>query len=370
MRIRSAHLIAGGLALALTGWLASGQLSAGLTEADQAEVAGAAEPAHEAVAVRVSWSEAQPVEQNVTVNGWTEAARDVEIRAETSGRVIAVGPPRGSLVETGEVLLRLDPREHEAEVRSAEATFRQRELEYQAAVRLGEKGFQAETRVAEAAAALGSARASLERARIDLEHATVEAPFAGILERRPIEVGDFVDIGDQLALLIDQDPFLVMGDVAEVEVGGLEVGMPGDAVLITGATVDGRISYIASRADPATRTFRVELEVPNPDRRLPAGVSAALRVRTGEVLAHRVPASLLALDDQGRLGIKTVADDDRVRFYEADIVRAESDRLWLAGLPDRLRLITVGQGFVSEGDRVRPIDDGSIQAPLVAERRS
>ncbi|MDX1541801.1 MAG: hypothetical protein R3349_10410, partial [Geminicoccaceae bacterium] len=135
--------------------------------------------------------------------------------------------------------------------------------------------------------------------------------------------------------------------------------------------VDGRIRYIASQAEPTTRTFRIELEVPNPKGRLPAGVSAELSIATDEVPAHPVPASLLALDDDGRLGIKSVTGDDRVRFHEAEIVRADGDRLWLAGLPEELRLITVGQGFVRDGDPVRPVDDGSGEtAPLVAERRS
>jgi len=373
MRIRSAHLIAGGLALALAGWLASGQLGAELTPPDAEEDAGVPiAEGPEPFAVRVAESEAAPVRREVVVNAHTEAARDVEIRAETNGRVIEVGAERGAEVAAGDLLVRIDPREREALVREAEATLRQRELEFEAATKLGQKGFQAETKVAEAEAALEAARAALERVRIDLAHTRITAPMAGILELRPVEVGDFVDIADPIATLIEQDPFLVVGDVAESEVGQLALGMTGQAELITGDRVEGRISYIASRADPLTRTFRVELEVPSRDGGLRAGVSARLRIATEEVLAHRVPASLLALDDRGVLGVKAVDGDDRVSFHPARIVRAESDRLWLAGLPETLRVITVGQGFVREGDPVRAEDGGSLRrgAPLVAERGS
>lgn len=371
MRIRSAHLIAGGIVLGLAGWFASGQISAELAEPTDT-ASGAGQEQDSAFPVQVAASAARPTGREVVINARSEAARDVELRAETHGRVVGVDVARGGRVNEGDVIVRLDPRERAAVVSGAEATVRRRELEYQAATRLGEKGFQAETKIAEAKAALEAARADLERARIDLEHTTVEAPFAGIVELRPVEVGDYVDVGDSIATIIDQDPFLVVGDVAEAEVGRLEVGMAGDAELVTGEVVSGVISYIASRSDAATRTFRVELEVANPAHELPAGVSALLRLTISQVLAHRVPAALLTLDDQGRLGIKAVGADDRVRFHDAQIVRADNEHVWLAGLPEEVRLITVGHGFVRAGDLVRPVDDpaGTLRAPLVAERRS
>lgn len=370
MRMRSSHLIAGGVALALAGWLASGQLEADLAEHEPTAEAASAE--EKAVAVRVRDSEAVPVARDITLSAHSAAQREVEIRAETSGRVVEVGPPRGALVDAGEVLLRLDPRERSAMVKKGEATLRQRELEFEAATKLGEKGFQAETRVAEVRATLEAARAELELARSTLDHTTIEAPFAGVLERRPVEVGDFVDVGDPVALVVEQDPFLIVGDLAENEVGAVEIGMPGTAELVSGRTVEGRITYVGSRADPATRTFPVELEVLNPDGRFTSGMSAELRIELEEVMAHAVPASVLTLDDSGVLGIKVVDTTGRVRFLAAEILRADGERMWLAGLPDRIRLIIVGQGFVEEGGRVRAVPDGREDGamPLVAERRS
>ncbi len=369
MRLKTSHLIAGGLALALAGWLISGQLGAG-------DPAPAATPAAQSEApapsVRVREVQAEPVEQVLVINGKTEPARAVELRAETDGRVVEIGPERGARVEQGELLFRLDPRDRAALVSQAEATLRQRELEATAAEQLGERGFQADTRVAEAQAALEVARAALERARLDLAHTEIRAPFDGILETRPVEIGDFVDVGDAIARVIEQDPFVVTGQVAEREVGRLAAGMPGEARLVTGQTLEGRLRYVGSEADPATRTFKVELEVENSSGRFAAGVSAELRIAYERAPAHRLPASLLALNDQGQLGVKAVDDDDRVVFHPAQIVRAEADAVWLAGLPERLRVITVGQGFVRGGDEVRPVPEapGSESGPLVAEGRA
>jgi multidrug efflux system membrane fusion protein len=167
-----------------------------------------------------------------------------------------------------------------------------------------------------------------------------------------VEVGDFVDVGDEVALVIEQDPYLVVGDAPETLVARFRPGEPGTARLADGRVVEGRVRYVATQADPATRTFRVELEVPNPAGRFPAGMSARVLVREPEVLAHRVSAAVLILADDGTVGIKAVAGDGTVSFHPTRIVKSEADAVWLGGLPERLRLITTGQGFVAAGERV------------------
>jgi membrane fusion protein, multidrug efflux system len=351
-RIKRSFLIAAGVALGLVLWMASGQLDLG--GAPQPTVAEPpAQPERQPVTVRVVESTALPVAREVVVNGRTRPVRTVHLRAEVAGRVMALGPEKGARVEQGEVLVRLDPREREAALREAEAVLAQREIEYEAAARLGERGFEAETRIAARRAELERARADLRRIQVALEQTLIRAPFAGVLERRPVEVGDFADIGQEVATVIAQDPFLVVADVTELQVGGLAAGMPGAAILVTGEAVEGRIRYIATEAHETTRTFRLELEVPNPTGRLTAGISAQLRLQQQPVPAHRVSSALLALDDAGRIGIKTVDEDDVVRFHPAEIARADAEAVWLTGLPDTLRVITVGQGFVRPGERVR-----------------
>jgi multidrug efflux system membrane fusion protein len=368
MRLKSSHLIAAGIAVALAGWLASGQIGA-----DRAapEPSPAVETAVRVPSVRVRELTAEQVEREIVANGKTAPARVVTVRAETDGRVDEIGATRGAEVAAGDVLIRLDPRERRARVTEAEATLAMREIEYAAAEQLGARGFQAETKVAEAKANLEAAQAALARARIELDHTEIRAPFDGVLDQRPVEIGDFVDVGDTVATVIEQDPFLVTGEVAESEVGRLAVGMPGSARLVTGRVVEGQVRYIAAQSDPATRTFTVELEVPNPNGRFAAGVSAELRIDFERVPAHRVPASLLALNDAGVLGVKAVGDDEEVVFYPAEVVRAQADAVWLAGLPEQVRVITVGQGYVRAGDQVRAVPEGAAlgEGPLVAEER-
>ena len=362
MATKKSYLIAGVLAVGLAGWLVSGQVGGnenGGAENREAEVPRT-EDEKRLLTVRVQDLVAETIEREIVLNGKTAPVRSVEMRAETTGRVIGLDVREGSFVDADDVMIRLDPRDREVLIIEAEALLRQRKIELDAARKLGEKGFQAETNVALAEANFAAAEAALKRAELDLDHTVMKAPFAGIFDRRHVEIGDYVDIGDPVAMVIDQDPYLVTGDVAETEVAKLEVGMQGSVRLATGDQAEGRLRYVASRADEQTRTFEIELEIPNPAGRLATGVSAEIRLSIERVPAHQVSPSILALADDGTLGVKTVDERDTVVFVPVDIAKADQNDVWLTGLPKEVRLIVVGQGFVNDGAKVRPvlIDDG------------
>jgi len=369
------YLLAGVLALALAGWLASGQpfvralfVDAPAPGASSAAPEAPAAPARELPRVRVAMSEARPIHREIVVYGRTEPERDVTVRAETYGRIEAVLVPKGAGVEANQPILRLDGRERAAMVAKAQALVDQRELEYRAATRLGERGFQAETKVAEAAAALAEARAELRAREIERANTDVVAPFDGLLVDRDVEIGDYVDTGDPLAHVMQQDPFLATGEIVETDRRRVETGMRVAVELADGQRHTGTLSFIDSVADEATRTFRIEVAIPNPSGEIPAGMSATLRLRFAETDAHRVSAALLSLDEDHRLGVKVVDDSDRVRFVPVDIVRADAEAVWLAGLPPRCRLIVVGHGFVHDGEEVLPVPVAPESAVVAGER--
>ena len=210
----------------------------------------------------------------------------------------------------------------------------------------------------EAEAALASARARLARIREDIDHTVVRAPFAGVLEERLAETGDFLDVGAPVAVVADLDPLVVSVHIVQQRIGEVTRGGSAEVRLPDGRTRTGRVRYIARTANEDTRTFRVEVTVPNAEGAIPAGLSAEVRIPVGEVQAHFVSPALLTLDDAGVLGIKSVDDDNRVGFHPVELVRAQPEGVWVSGLPETVRLITVGQGFAREGERVRPVADG------------
>ena len=359
---RRPWLIAVAIGLAVILWMASGAI--GRDRAPTPAEAGSGDEPLTQVQVRML--KAQPVMRYLTLYGRTEPARDVELKAETTGRVVAIGAERGEPVEAGEALVTFDARDRQARLAEARALLRQRELEYDGRKKLKAQGYVAETQLAEAAANLERARAELRRAELDLSYMTIRAPFAGAILERSVEVGDYLTPGDPVAQFVDTRNLVVAADISEKDIGRVSGHQEAEAALVTGQTVRGRLRYVAPVADQSTRTFKVELALDNADGALASGVTAELRIPVGNVLAHKVSPAVLTLDDDGTLGVKVVNELGAVEFYPADVAVSSPDGVWLAGLPATANVITVGQGFVRAGEQVAAVPETATGETLRA----
>jgi multidrug efflux system membrane fusion protein len=135
--------------------------------------------------------------------------------------------------------------------------------------------------------------------------------------------------------------------------------------LIDGRKIKGEITFVSSMASPETRTFSVEMSVPNPDGTVIDGMTATLRLPAQEVMAHSVPPAALTLNDSGAVGVKIVDADGRVMFAEVTTSSASTDSVWLTDLPPTVDVITVGQEFVTIGQKVDPVlIDPSLVGPV------
>ena len=360
--MKKSYIIAAALAVGAAAWVVSGQLE-GDRKAEAQKPPAQLSMAKRVPTVRVRSQSAEQRLTEITLRGRTEALQSVDIRAETYGRIVELTIERGARLKEGDLIARLSPEGRPAALREAKALREQRRIEFTAAQKLSEKGFRAETQLAEAEAALEAADAAVRRAEVELENTEIVAPFDGIADDRMIDRGDFVELGDGIARIVDLDPILVVAQVNELDVGRIERGAVGNARLITGVEVAGQVRFVGSMADPQTRTFRVELEVPNPDGAIPDGVSAEVRLPVGEVRAHRVSPAILSLTDAGEVGVKTINADNTVRFRPVEIVDNTLDGVWLTGLPETVTFITVGQEFVTDGQEVRPVPEQAEQAP-------
>ncbi len=359
-------LIAGVLLLLLVIWLGSGLLMPRQRAVELAVPATAPQAPNPVQVARIS---AESVARVVMLSGRTSPARSVEVKAETSGRVVAIGAPRGARMESGALILRLDPADRAARLAQARAVLRQRELEYEGQLKLRPAGYISDAKLAESEAQRETARAELTRAELDVAHMQVRAPFAGALQDRRVEVGDYLAVGTVVATFVDERKLAVAGSIAESQAAGVRAGLQGTARLATGRVVPGRLRYVAPVADEATRTFAVELEIDNPRGDLPIGVTADIELPVGEVLAHRVSPALLTLDDSGVVGVKILGSDRRVQFLPATVVRSTADGVWISGLPDPADLIVGGQGFVRAGDPVT-VAAASPAGPVVAQQKA
>ena len=360
-RFRS-WFVSAGIITVVTIWLLSGQFG-GNEETEQATAETVATTTLRN-AVRVRTQSAEEVMRTIVVNGKTAPARITHLEAETDGRIEYVGAERGASLNTGDLIVRLDERDRSARLAQAEATVRQREVEYAARERLKSESYVSEAQLQEAIALLETARAELKRAQLDLGYMAVRAPFAGALQARHVEVGDFVKRGDPIATYIDNRTIIVSANVSEFDTKYVHVDETAEARLATGETVRGRIRYVAPVADESTRTFTVELEVANTNGKLRAGGTAELRIPAQTVFAHRVSPSLLTLDDAGNVGVKIINDRGEVEFVVADIALSSNDGVWLAGLPETATIITVGQGYVTSGAVVDAVPESDAETAV------
>ena len=230
-------------------------------------------------------------------SGFTEADKFVQVRAEVSGRLIARPAQQGDYVEEGDLICQLYIAGREA-------------------------------------------------------YPKIVAPFSGYLETLRVEEGDFLNTGAVCAALIDPNPMLVVADIAEKDIAQVQLGSKATAKLISGRYISGEVTFIASSADKNTRTFRVEISVDNEDRTIRDGVSAEIYIKGKEEPAHMISPSILSLNDQGKLGVRTVTVDNRVEFKEINILEDTKSGMWVSGLGEDARIITLGQEYVFQGQTV------------------
>ncbi len=361
LRRYKSWLLSGGIIAVVALWLLSGQIGGSEETGEAADVTSVATARD---AVRVRTQSAEEVMRTVVINGKTAPSRIVNLAAETDGSVEYVGAERGASLERGDLIVRLDERDRTARLAQAQATLKQREVEFDARSRLKSDSYVSEAQLQESVALLETARAELTRAELDLDYMEVRAPFAGALQARMVEIGDFVKRGDPIATYVDNRKIIVSANLSEFDAKYVNVGDPAEARLATGETVRGRIRFVAPVADEATRTFAVELEVDNADGMLRAGGTAELRIPAEAVFAHRVSPSLLTLDDAGNVGIKIINDRGEVEFVVADVALSTSNGVWLAGLPVTATIITVGQGYVTNGATVDAVPESDAETAV------
>ncbi len=355
--MRASAVIAVLLSIAVTAWMVSGQLGGGEPAPAAPEAgAGPAASRNPVPRVRVKRMKARSHGVAVTVRGRSEASRRVEVRAETDGRIVEIGATRGDTVEEGGVLARLAVEERRAKIAEYKARLRQRRIHFEATEALARRGLSSREALATAKADIDAATAAVEQVEVEIARTRLRAPFDGVLLEGHAELGDYLKQGDRFGRIIDLDPILFVGSVTERSVAWLRPGLPAVATSLAGDEIPGALRYVAPAADPAVRTYRIEVEAANPGYRIREGVTADIAIEVDTTMAHFVTPALLSLADDGTIGLKTVDARNRVRFRPVDIIEDTPGGVWLAGLPPEIRVITVGQDFVSAGQEVVPVD--------------
>lgn len=302
-----------------------------------------------------------PHEVVLEAKGRTAPDKSVTVKAGTTGTVVSTPAKEGSYVRKGALLCGLDVEARSARVGEAQARRDSANIDYEAARTLASKGLTPANQEAAAKAALDATEAALNAAKVELSKTQIRAPFDGVFETQLAEAGDYLGPGGACGVLVDMTPVIVVAEVAEDYAVKLKPGMDATAKLASGESYPARIRYVSRTASDQTRTFIIEAEIESGNATLAAGVSASLIVPVGAIPATLISPSLLTLSDGGQLGVRYVEGDNTVRFAPIQVVDEGVGGAWVTGLPDTVRIISMGQDYLSEGVTVSPVTAGGAQ---------
>ncbi|MFN3349447.1 efflux RND transporter periplasmic adaptor subunit [Pseudorhodoplanes sp.] len=350
--MKASRIAAVGIVVGAVAWVASGHLMPHESSESRAAIRpNTAEP--KLFRVAVIETKLAPHARRLVLSGRTEADKKVTITARTGGVLTEMRVRRGMHVKKGDVIAVLSDDAREAQVAQATALYHQRKTELEARRKLIEQGSLPKLEAVNLEAQYKSAEAALAAAVAERDRGVLRAPWDGIITNHS-EVGgaSLAMQGAPVAQMVSLDPMLAVVEVSERRLRGLKVGDEAEVRLVTGQTATGRIRYIAPSASDTTRTYRVDIEIKNPDGAIPDGITAEVSIPMAPVPASRVPRSALTFSSSGDLGVRMVNGGAKVDFVPVSVVEDDQGHMWVSGIPDGARVIVQGQDFVREGQQV------------------
>ena len=251
-------------------------------------------PKNDLFTVGTLLSEAVSYQPTIKLKATSRSEARVDVRAKTSGEVVKIGSTQGNFVEKDSILCSLGV--------------------------------------------------------VELNRTEVKAPFSGFIEQI-VKPGNFLERGQVCATIIQLNPIIFVAEVPEFNINKVETGQDVDIRLVTGEFVNGKLTFVSKSASPSTRTFKVESQIENKNGIVRDGITAEMTIKTKLVMAHKISPSILLLNDEGKIGIRSV-ENDIVKFHNITILEDSESGLWITGIPKELELIVQGQGFVEDGQKV------------------
>ncbi|MDP2740295.1 MAG: efflux RND transporter periplasmic adaptor subunit [Pseudorhodobacter sp.] len=302
----------------------------------------------------------------IRLSGVTQPEKRAVLAARTSGVVETLTVVKGATVDAEAVVMTLEGADILATVNIAEIAYDQRRRELDTAEKLFAGGNRTETQVLAARSAEATAAAQLNQSRAAADRLTLQAPFAGVVDTVNVEPGEWIQTGTPVATVLSLDPIEVRAEVSELYVDYLRPGADALLTLANGVQVHGTVSFVSKEASAQTRTFPVEITLPNPQHAIAAGMTAEVTLFADPIRAVTVPRSVITLSDAGEIGLRVVGTDNVARFAAVDMIDDKPEGLVLTGVPADVRIIVAGQDLVRDGETVTAVDASPVAAEPAA----
>ena len=373
------------------GWLASGQIGkvsaqdenivtgikSELASADENTNTFVKEENANIIKVETKILTAQKIDQSIVIQGQTTHNKKIDVKSQTVGNIVNINFNRGDKVNKGMPLIEISKENRIELLESAKELIKLYEIEYSSAKQLIDKGLssksklslasfnlvnsksdqidinlQYEKQLANLESQIASYNSQLKQINLDIKKTKILSPFNGIITDKNVEISDYVTPGMILLTIVNLNPIKIQGYLSEFDVNKIKLNTKALVENTNGIKKKGKITFISPSAETSTRTFEIEIEADNSDLTFKSGITTSIIIEGSELLAHKIPPSILTLQDDGTIGVKTLNDKNVVIFYPIQKVKDTIDGMWVSGLPNEVNLIISGQEYVSTGQTI------------------
>ena len=395
--------------LVVVGWIGSGQFTDVNAQDDTSLSTESSNETIEKVVVEDTGNKVEvkefnfsQIDQSIELQGQTTHNKKIDVKSETTGNIINIAFKRGDKVSKGDELIKISIENRKELLNSAKKDLdrlnkelelneknkinrlsqnkeliKLYEIEFASAKQLIDKGLSSKSKLSLASfnlanarsdqedilitfesqqssigAQIANVRSQLKNIELDIDKTVINSPFSGIISDKMIEESEYITPGNIMFTIIDLNPIKIQGYLSEFDVNKVSLGTKAIIENTNGLKKNGTISFISPSAETSTRTFEITIEADNADLSFKSGITTKITIAGSELKAHKIPPSILTLQDDGTVGVKAVNDENIVIFYPTTSVKDTIDGIWVSGLPDKVNLIVTGQEYVAVGESV------------------
>ena len=407
--MKKSIFIASFILLLVVGWIGSGQFTDVNAQDDTSLSTESSNETIEKVVVEDNGNKVEvkefnfsQIDQSIELQGQTTHNKKIDVKSETTGNILNIAFKRGDKVSKGEELIKISIENRKELLNSAKKDLdrlnkelelneknkinrlsqnkeliKLYEIEFASAKQLIDKGLSSKSKLSLASfnlanarsdqedilitfesqqssigAQIANVRSQLKNIELDIDKTVINSPFSGIISDKMIEESEYITPGNIMFTIIDLNPIKIQGYLSEFDVNKVSLGTKAIIENTNGLKKNGTISFISPSAETSTRTFEITIEADNADLSFKSGITTKITIAGSELKAHKIPPSILTLQDDGTVGVKAVNDENIVIFYPTTSVKDTIDGIWVSGLPDKVNLIVTGQEYVAVGESV------------------
>ena len=407
--MKKSIFIASFILLLVVGWIGSGQFTDVNAQDDTSLSTESSNETIEKVVVEDNGNKVEvkefnfsQIDQSIELQGQTTHNKKIDVKSETTGNIIDIAFNRGDKVSKGDELIKISIENRKELLNSAKKDLdrlnkelelneknkinrlsqnkeliKLYEIEFASAKQLIDKGLSSKSKLSLASfnlanarsdqedilitfesqqssigAQIANVRSQLKNIELDIDKTVINSPFSGIISDKMIEESEYITPGNIMFTIIDLNPIKIQGYLSEFDVNKVSLGTKAIIENTNGLKKTGTISFISPSAETSTRTFEITIEADNADLSFKSGITTKITIAGSELKAHKIPPSILTLQDDGTVGVKAVNDENIVIFYPTTSVKDTINGIWVSGLPDKVNLIVTGQEYVAVGESV------------------